>query len=324
MRLTDRIFATGVTRDDLIHIVITGDTSQSPEGSSYKAKISQIPEHYKLPVPTVRLISSESELVPTLNDNNTVGNDVLLKNAPVIIVDNLTQEQLDDHVFIEMVQYKKKRGRKNDLGYYNSKGGGYVVQPRIEDDGMGNYTNVLQERIMNYYGKTITTRGGIQTKSTSPGVSTPLAVNRGNHYEISYLGQVTNVFSYFYGKFTYIPLQYINSSGSGAIVSNVPVPYSNFNKSIKQKIKSGNTGTSYKLCYFGNISSLYVAFRYLMFDPTANDGKGQFVEGPLSQTIKVCNQYFPVIKTTTNGRCSVNPRFTAGTNNQLIKFSFVE
>jgi hypothetical protein len=42
MRLTDRILASGVSLTDLIHIVITGDTSQSPEGSSYKASISQV------------------------------------------------------------------------------------------------------------------------------------------------------------------------------------------------------------------------------------------------------------------------------------------
>ena len=42
MRLTDRILASGVSLTDLIHIVITGDTTQSPEGSSYKASISQV------------------------------------------------------------------------------------------------------------------------------------------------------------------------------------------------------------------------------------------------------------------------------------------
>jgi hypothetical protein len=40
--LTDRALATGVTLTDLIHIVITGDTSQNPAGSSYKAQIGQI------------------------------------------------------------------------------------------------------------------------------------------------------------------------------------------------------------------------------------------------------------------------------------------
>lgn len=41
--LTDQDPATGVTLNDLIHIVVTGDTSQSnPAGSSYKATLSQL------------------------------------------------------------------------------------------------------------------------------------------------------------------------------------------------------------------------------------------------------------------------------------------
>ena len=40
--LTDRTLATGVTVNDLIHIVITGDTSQNPAGSSYKATMGQV------------------------------------------------------------------------------------------------------------------------------------------------------------------------------------------------------------------------------------------------------------------------------------------
>lgn len=42
--LTSRTLASGVTGEDLIHIVITGDTSQgNSAGSSYKAKINQLP-----------------------------------------------------------------------------------------------------------------------------------------------------------------------------------------------------------------------------------------------------------------------------------------
>jgi hypothetical protein len=40
--LTDQILATGVSENDLIHIVITGDTSQNPAGSSYKATMKQV------------------------------------------------------------------------------------------------------------------------------------------------------------------------------------------------------------------------------------------------------------------------------------------
>ena len=40
--LTDQSFASGVSLNDLIHIVITGDTSQNPAGSSYKASLQQV------------------------------------------------------------------------------------------------------------------------------------------------------------------------------------------------------------------------------------------------------------------------------------------
>lgn len=41
-KLTTRSLATGASVNDLIHIVITGDTTQSVDGSSYKATISQL------------------------------------------------------------------------------------------------------------------------------------------------------------------------------------------------------------------------------------------------------------------------------------------
>ncbi len=38
-KLTGRLFASGASLNDLIHVVLTGDTSQGPSGSSYKAKM---------------------------------------------------------------------------------------------------------------------------------------------------------------------------------------------------------------------------------------------------------------------------------------------
>jgi hypothetical protein len=40
--LTDRTLAPSVSLTDLVHVVITGDTSQNPAGSSYKAQLGQI------------------------------------------------------------------------------------------------------------------------------------------------------------------------------------------------------------------------------------------------------------------------------------------
>ena len=41
-RLTDRQLISGVTLTDLLHFVVTGDTSQSPAGSSYKGSVGQL------------------------------------------------------------------------------------------------------------------------------------------------------------------------------------------------------------------------------------------------------------------------------------------
>jgi hypothetical protein len=321
MRLTDRNFATGVTKQDLIHIVITGDTTDSPEGSSYKAPVGQILELYNLPVPLVKLqttFTGSGSNVVTLNGNNTVGSNIKLMNPPKIITQDLSLEQINHGVFIEMVQYKMKGGSGTQNEF---KGGGYIVQPRMEDDGFGNITNGLQTRIMTYYGKTINNRGGIQTYND--GSTTPLIVPRINHYQVSIQNEVVPLDDYFEGRFRYTFVEYYSGITSLGILNNVPTPHTNTSKNVKQKIKSGNSGTPYKLCYSGTLTSLYIAFRYLMFDPYSNDGKGKFIEGPLSKTIKVTNKFFPFLKTPTEGVCTVNPAFTASTNNTLIRFSFV-
>ena len=42
MRLTDRNFPPYISPDALVHIVLTGDTTDSPQGSSFKATISSL------------------------------------------------------------------------------------------------------------------------------------------------------------------------------------------------------------------------------------------------------------------------------------------
>ena len=329
MRLTDRIFATGITKQDLIHIVITGDTTQSPEGSSYKAPVGQILELYNLPVPNIK-IKNVNVSVETLNTNNTVGPYITLINPPFITVNELSQEQIDNNVFIEMVQYKnKKKSRTINTGPSEKfTGGRYVVQPGVEDDGLGNVRNILEYKILNYYGKKITNRGGIQTFNSS---TTPLAVNRLNHYQVSSLNQEVNLSQYFAGKFTYDNINYINEFGANDSISNIPVPSTNRCKnasstnptysSTKSKLKSGITGIPYRLCYNGNLTSLYVAFRYVMFDPYSNNGNGKFVTGPLTPIIKVTNRFFPVTKTSTEGWCRTN-LMIIGSESEIM-FSFI-
>ena len=318
MRLTERNLATGVTKNDLMHIVITGDTTDSPEGSSYKARVGQLLELYDLPVPLVKLqsfVSGTTVTVNTLNNNNTVGDPITLINPPYITLRDVSIEQINHGVFIEMVQYKMK-SVNNKPSKFKRNGGGFVVEPRMENNGVGGVRNGLQYDIMSLYGKVITTRGGVQKRGANN-----LAVNRMNHYKVQSLNEIYNLSDYFSGRYSYRTIGYTNDGGDPDSLGGVPIPFTNASKNTSDRMKKSGNGTPYEICYNGVLTSLYVAFRYLMFDPDSNEGKGKFIEGPLSQTIKVSNKYFPFIKIIEYGNCLENPMFDEGFD--LIKFRFV-
>ena len=67
--LTDRILASGVTPNDLIHIVITGDTSQNPAGSSYKATMGQVLDLINPTTITGGTYNSATGTITFFNDN---------------------------------------------------------------------------------------------------------------------------------------------------------------------------------------------------------------------------------------------------------------
>jgi hypothetical protein len=75
LRLTDLTQATGITINDLLHIVITGDTSQDPAGSSYKASVEQLYDGlsgYCIPDLYVSNLHSCSPLLVNPNDEGNV------------------------------------------------------------------------------------------------------------------------------------------------------------------------------------------------------------------------------------------------------------
>ena len=70
-KLTSRTLATGATLNDLIHIVITGDTSQSAQGSSYKASLSQL----------VPLFGGSPDVFLTGGTSNSTGGTMTFTNS---------------------------------------------------------------------------------------------------------------------------------------------------------------------------------------------------------------------------------------------------
>ena len=70
-KLTSRTLATGATLNDLIHIVITGDTSQSIDGSSYKATLRQL----------VPLFGGSPDVFVTGGTSNSSGGTITFRNT---------------------------------------------------------------------------------------------------------------------------------------------------------------------------------------------------------------------------------------------------
>jgi hypothetical protein len=70
-KLTSRTLATGASLNDLIHIVITGDTSQSIDGSSYKATLSQL----------VPLFGGSPDVFLTGGTSNSTGGTMTFTNS---------------------------------------------------------------------------------------------------------------------------------------------------------------------------------------------------------------------------------------------------
>ena len=90
-RLTDKTFAqsTAITPTTLIHIVYTGDPSQNPAGSSYKAELNQI-------APTIGGYQYYSEIFVSNIELLTIG------TSPVTILPTLAANQYYDFkVYIE-------------------------------------------------------------------------------------------------------------------------------------------------------------------------------------------------------------------------------
>jgi len=87
--LTDRALASGVTLSDLLHIVITGDTSQNPDGSSYKATIQQVGDALSGSSFNTYVFSGNADVATsTLTFLNNSGGTFTVTNSAALFSDN--------------------------------------------------------------------------------------------------------------------------------------------------------------------------------------------------------------------------------------------
>jgi len=83
-RLTDITSVTGITLSDLIHIVVTGDTSQNAAGSSYKASLQQVYNAFNIPTSFTFTGNTSASCITDLYVTNLYG------CSPITVNDTLT------------------------------------------------------------------------------------------------------------------------------------------------------------------------------------------------------------------------------------------
>jgi hypothetical protein len=230
----------------------------------------------RIPTPKISL-TSESKILNSYNITEETHNTFTLSSPPVLTAMDITKDQIDSGIWIEMLLYRKKRNGKN----------GYVV-PTSWIDGKNTLT---QDILKMYPNSTFTTRGG----DLNIGFK-----DRPNHFKISYQNQKVNLASYFHNRFEWKMVQYRDKSAN-LIETECLVPVSRSHSSYFGK----------KMAYSSDYSPIYAVFRYVMWQPQEN-GKGQFVSGPLSQKIKITALNHPFLKddlasvTYNKACCSVN------------------
>jgi hypothetical protein len=236
-----------------------------------------------LPVPKVSLNGNGTFPYVTVQSYNpATGNpgaiSPTLWRMPMITAMDITQEMLDTYrIFVEMVHYKT-----------SGKGGkAYVIPVPNINDGGGNYINKLQADL----GVPLSTRGGVQKRKLNPGgplpfVYAPIQTNRPNHYEVTSVNQKINIYEYLNGYFVKEVVNYLDVTANDA---SFPSWYPAYN--IAQ-----SSGYSRRFAYGNNFCPMYIAFRYIAWNPDGNGGLGAFISGPLSQVIAVGPRFFPFVQ----------------------------
>lgn len=242
---------------------------------------------FSLPVPNLK-ISNTLVILETLNTvNNSVSSGVTLVNSPVIIATDLTNEQISQGVWVEMLTYRKSKKTNS------SSKKGMVVPPSWKWDSISmSGTNTFEDQILSICPTCVLpTRGG-DTKyfKEYPFIQEDLHITRPNHYKLTGVTESINVGNFLNGRFTYKNVSYRSpNTTSGQMNEQIllPVPVS----------KNISTSTSYasRFCYRAKLRPTYIKFRYIMFDANLNNGKGGFITGPTTNTIKIMVEKFPFI-----------------------------
>lgn len=332
---------------------------------------------FNLPIPKVWIGKGAFDLDATkeinLFDQSTGGSfgTATLHRIPYVNAQDISQEQIDKNVWVEMLFYKRKTSSKRhgdrhvtniistDYATPFTVDGEYTVNTIGDGTGLTLLVTIVEGEIVNtvivtpginYVTESVTVLG-TELGGTSPandvlyeieiysyvttkagyvvpspwvdGVNTLVAeigtaiktrggtlplisADRPNHYKLTKPNENIPVWEYLHNRFKPLDITYnndLNPENTSAVTCIIPVSRSSYGKKFGKRFG-----------YASQYTPLYIAFRYLMWDPTANDGKGDFISGPLSRVVKITALFHPFIQNyiaTTHATCEINPLFTS-------------
>lgn len=112
-------------------------------------------------------------------------------------------------------------------------------------------------------------------------------IDRPNHRRVEKINELMDVTDYYNGRFIEKNIEYRPTSGGTSSYSTL-IPYES--GALRSGIKVSN-----RYSYAPDYCSMYTAFRYVIYDSTANQGRGQIFTSPISKIVRISHQYQPFI-----------------------------
>lgn len=241
-----------------------------------------------LPIPKVRLSTiGYSVDIDIFDDvNNTTLTQAKLFRYPEVVAMDLTTEQIEKGVYLEMVIYKNGKSRTSTIGQDSA----YKIP--VSWIGGVNLFN----------GKP--TRGGSHSHKLTGSL---VAVDRPNHYKINAHNEVINAWQYLHNRFVVRDVQWRDTIGN-INGTDMIIPAWRKNK-FRSFAKT--------FMYSSEYSPMYIAFRYIM----ENEDGLRFHSGGLSRVVKICHDVHPFL---VDGVESAILDATCGTINPLFNINSLQ
>lgn len=261
------------------------------------------PESFVQQSITISSIDQSSIQYPGRNQSDTYpsATQSYLLSQPILDTMDLTDYHFEDPnkpIFLEMLHYSQKRRGRTDK-FQKS---GWRVAPTYYVTHQGPNPSLP-------WGTNFWTRGGLQTYFSQPfdglNGTYSLPVDRPNHFQItSYTYSRHDIYQYLNGRFKMYPVAYRSLS---AVYNPSPNPWDYLKTLVPcGRVKNWNQPTN-RFGYSTYYRPLYISFRYIQWIPTANNGLGQIVSGPMSPIIAVGGFNFPFIQDPINSAQEAKP-----------------